>query len=427
MTRSLLVLSALAALLAACGKPAAPAPTPTPTPSPTATATPAPTPTPTPEPTPTPVDTSAQVSVLGYHRFEARPRDPLAMTPEHFRRQMQAIKDAGVPVIPMADYLAWRRGEKAIPPRAIVITVDDGYDDAYTIAWPILKEFGYPWTFYVYLNYIEAGGRSISWAELKEMADAGVDIASHTVSHDNLVKPKRAGGVPYDEWLWNELRGSKDEIERQLGTKVTTLAYPFGVHNDAVAAKALEAGYEAAFTVNGQKALHGAPAGKIGRYIVQSDKEFTFANALKFGAGGGAAPSAAVAASNPAAATMLTVPAQGETIGDPRPELKINLATLGPIDPKTVEMRVSGLGPVPATYDPASQNLSYKLHTRLREPEVTVLVTARAGGKRVATNWTFRFDPNAPTPTPAPPTPAPVEPALPGESEAGIPAMKPAE
>ncbi len=426
-TRAVLTLLALAAL-AACGKAPAPAPTPSPTPSPTATATPSPTPTPT--PSPTPVDTSAQVSVLGYHRFEAKPRDPLAITPEHFRKQLEAIKASGIPVIPMADYLAWRRGEKAIPPRAIVITIDDGYNDTYTLAWPILQEFGYPFTYYVYINYIGAGGRSIKWDQLREMSAAGVDIASHTVAHDNLIRPKakNLAGQTYDAWLWNELKGSKDRIEQELGKPVTTLAYPFGIHNDAIAQKALEAGYEAAFTVNGQKALHGAPPAKIGRYIVQSDKEFTFSNALKSGAtASGPAPSTALAASNPAAATMLTLPAQGETIADSRPELKINLATLGAIDPKTVEMRISGFGLVPATYDPASQNLSYKLTNRLRETDVTVLVTARAGGKRVATNWTFRYDPEAtPSPTP-PPTPTPVEVPLPGEDTTGIPAMKPAE
>lgn len=423
---SCLFAAGAALLLTSCGKPAAPAPTPTPSPTPEATATPTPPPTPTPTPTPPPIDTTAQVSILGYHRFEAKPRDPLAITPEHFRKQMEAIRASGIPVIPMADFLAWRRGEKSIPPQSIVISIDDGYNDTYSIAWPILKEFGFPFTYYVYINYIGAGGRSIKWDQLAEMRDAGVDIASHTVAHDNLIRPKakNLGTQTYDEWLWNELKGSKDQIEQQLGIKVTTLAYPFGIHNDAIAQKAIEAGYEAAFTVNGQKALHSSPAGKIGRYIVQSDKEFTFTNALKFGGGGGSAPNAAVAASNPAAATMLTVPAQGEVIADPRPELKINLATLGEIDPKTVEMRISGFGLVPATYDPVSQNLSYKLHTRLREPEITVLVSARAGGKRVATNWTFRYDPTAPTPTP---TPAPVEPPLPGEDEAGIPAMKPAE
>jgi peptidoglycan/xylan/chitin deacetylase (PgdA/CDA1 family) len=401
----------------------------TPTPAPTATPTPTPTPPPTPTPTPTPppIDTSAQVSVLGYHRFEAKPRDPLAITPEAFRKQMEAVRDSGVPVIPMADFLAWRRGEKSIPPKAIVITIDDGYNDTYTLAWPILKEFGYPFTYYVYIRYIGAGGRSIKWEQLEEMRDAGVDIASHTVSHDNLIKPKakNLAGQPYDAWLLNELKGSKEELEQRLGISVRTLAYPYGIHNEKVMEVAREAGYEAAFTVNGQKALHSSAPENIGRYIVQSTIPSTFTNALKFG---GSSGTTVAAMGNPAAAAMLTEPMQGATISDPRPLIKVNLQTFGAVDPKSVEMRISGFGLVPADYDPATQLLTYQMHSRLREPQVTVIVSGRAGGKKAVASWTFNFDPNAaPSPTPAATPAAPAASPAAADDEAGLPPMKPAE
>ena len=92
--------------------------------------------------------------------------------------------------------------------------------------------------------------------------------------------------------------------------------------------------------------------------------------------------------------------AQPDTISDPRPEIEINLASFGKVDPKTVEMRISGFGLVPANYDPVSQLLSYKMHNQLRENEVTVIVSARAGGKKSVTSWTFHFDPKA-KPAPA--------------------------
>jgi len=117
---------------------------------------------------------------------------------------------------------------------------------------------------------------------------------------------------------------------------------------------------------------------------------------------------------------------QGETISDPRPELKVNLASLGKLDPKSVEMRISGFGLVPATYDEASQLLSYKMHTQLRESEVTVIVSGRTGGRKAVASWTFNFDPNAkPTPAPTATMPPPPMPAT--GDEAGIPAMKPAQ
>ncbi len=418
------------AALTACDKLPKPKAAQTPTPAPSASPTPKPTPAPT--PTPFAVDTSSQVSVLGYHRFEKKPRDPLAIAPDHFRKQMQTVKDSGIPVIPMADFLAWRSGKKNIPPKAIVITIDDGYNDAYTEG--VADSQGIRLSLHLLrLHELHRRGRPLdSLGSIGRNEPAGVDIGSHTVSHDNLVKPKKLNGMAYDQWLANELKGSKDMIEGKLGIKLTTLAYPFGVHNDNVAAKTLEAGYQAAFTVNGQKALYGSPAGKIGRYIVQSDKEFTFANALKFG---GSAGGDSAVEGNPAAASMLTQPMQGETISNPRPEIKVNLATFGQVDPKTVEMRISGFGIVPATYDPATQLLSYTMHQRLREHSVTVIVSARAGGRKAVANWTFQFDPNA-APTPAPasaasstPTDNPFVPPAPtpGGDSAGIPPMKPAE
>ena len=119
------------------------------------------------------INKSAAVIVLCYHRLEEhpRPKDPLAITPEEFEKEMQTVKDSGFTVIPMQDFLAWRRGDKDIPPKSCIITIDDGYVSGYDTAWPILKKFGYPFTMSVYINYINSGGKSISWDQLGEMRD----------------------------------------------------------------------------------------------------------------------------------------------------------------------------------------------------------------------------------------------------------------
>jgi len=384
------------------------------------TATPEPTATPAPTPTPEPINTSAEVSILGYHRFENPPRDSLAISTQMFREQMQALKDAGITVIPMADYLAWRRGEKNIPARSAVITMDDGYVSCYTEAWPVLKEFGYPFTMYVYTNYISAGGKSITWEQLAEMRDAGVDIGSHSISHDNMARPKRAKDEPYDQWLWRELKDSKETLESKLGIPIVTFAYPFGVHNEIVMQKGLEAGYEALFTVSGQKGRHDASPASVGRFIIQSDKPFTFTNALKTsGTTGGAVVQAGTGVVSPG---IITRPAQGEEIGNPFPRIEADLSSLGKLDPKSVEMRISGFGPVPAEFDEATQQIRYTMHQRLREPEVTVIVLGRAGGKRVQASWAFRVNPAVAVAQEA------ASPATPAETddESGIPEMIPA-
>ena len=102
---------------------------------------------------------------------------------------MEEIKDNGFTVIPMQDFIAWRHGDKGIPAKSCIITIDDGYLSGYETAWPILKKFGYPFTMFIYIDYIDSGGKSISWDQLAEMRDAGVDIESHTYSHSHLTSP----------------------------------------------------------------------------------------------------------------------------------------------------------------------------------------------------------------------------------------------
>jgi len=144
-------------------------------------------PTPVVQATPTPSDTNrtAKFIVLLYHRFEDRPAE-LVITPNDFRAQMQALKDNRISVISMQDLLAWRKGLKAIPSKSAVITFDDEWNSQYYVAWPIMKEFGYPFTLFVYTQWVNTGGKAMTWAQLEEMRDAGVNVEAHTVSHHDL-------------------------------------------------------------------------------------------------------------------------------------------------------------------------------------------------------------------------------------------------
>ena len=84
------------------------------------------------------VDQTAQTLIFCYHRLVDKVRYPgTEITPAAFEAEMQQLKDAGITVISMQDLLAWKRGEKNIPPRCAVITFDDGWKSQYEVAWPI--------------------------------------------------------------------------------------------------------------------------------------------------------------------------------------------------------------------------------------------------------------------------------------------------
>src|SRR3954452_10810505 len=373
------------------------------------------------------VDQNAEVVIFGYHRFVNAVRRPdTEITPAAFEAQMQELKNKNISVIPMQDFLAWRRGEKAIPPKSAIITFDDGWKSQYEVAWPILKKFNYPVTLFIYTEGIKpghfSGGESMSWEQLAEMRDGGVDIQGHTATHSDLRKPydkvakKKLSPEEYEEWLQKEIAGSKQMIEQKLGVKVNCFAVPYGFHNDHIRDVAMKAGYEALFTVYGQPITMHTPLNSVGRYLMEANKPKTFTDAVAAIATTAVGPSVAeVPPSN-----MQTQPGEGETIKNALPLIKANIASLGTIDPGSVEMRVSGLGKVDASFDPKSTTVAYQVTQRLKDKTCTVIVSAKSGGKKVETHWTFNIDEEgtgappaasvAPSSTPAAgasPTPAP--------------------
>src|SRR5213083_1062598 len=375
---------------------------PTPAPKVAATATPAPT------VSKRVVDQTSQTIIYCYHRLVDKVRYPgTEITPAAFEAQMKELKDRGITVISLQDLLAWKRGEKNIPPRSAVVSFDDGWKSQYEVAWPIMKKYGYPFTMFIYTEGVAGGslggGQAITWEQLTDMRDNGVDIEAHTATHQDLreghaitlvgagVKRTRTRltGPQYEQWVRNEVVGSKELLEQRLGIKVNCFAVPFGNYNEHVKELARNAGYEAMFTVYGQPITFTSPLDSIGRYAIEANKPKVFADALKMigaSSGGGTA----VAEVGPK--DLTTHPADGETVRTALPLIKANLSSIGQIEPGSVQMRVSGLGLVPVNFDPKTGTVSYQVPQKLRDKSCTVIVSAKSAGKKVETHWTFGIE-----------------------------------
>src|ERR1700757_3759707 len=119
---------------------------------------------------------------------------------------------------------------------------------------------------------------------------------------------------------------------------------------------------------------------------------------------GGAAPVAEVSTTN-----LSTQPADGETVRTALPLIKANLSSFGQVDPNSVQLRVSGLGLVPASFDPKTGTVAYQVTQKLRDKSCTVILSAKSGGKKVETHWTFGVeDTGGPATLPSPSaTPSP--------------------
>lgn len=169
-----------------------------------------------------------------------------------FRQQMQALKWLGVPVISMSEALACLRGQQPMPQRAAVLTFDDGCENFHEFALPVLQEMGFPAIVYAIAGlaggsaqWLAADGHPtpplMSFARLRELVAAGVEVGSHAHHHRRLAELD-----PQSQR--RELVDSRLRLQDELGCAVPHLCYPYGSHSQTTLELAAEAGYSSGVT-----------------------------------------------------------------------------------------------------------------------------------------------------------------------------------
>jgi peptidoglycan/xylan/chitin deacetylase (PgdA/CDA1 family) len=188
------------------------------------------------------------IPIMMYHyvRHVDSAADPLgfnlSVTPEQLAAQLDWLKSAGYETLRMDAAAACIRGEGPCPARAVVLTFDDGYMDAYTTALPLLQQRGYVATFYIVSGFVGQPGY-MSWNEVRALRDAGMEIGAHTVSHPDLTT------LGLDD-IRAQVAQSGAAISAEIGLPVLSFCYPGGRYNETVAAIARESGFTSATTTN---------------------------------------------------------------------------------------------------------------------------------------------------------------------------------
>lgn len=210
----------------------------------------------------TPRNDKIKIPVICYHSINKDPsgKSSIIISPEKFRQHLQAIKDNGYTTLTMAQFDDYILGDKPIPEKSVLLTFDDGYMDNYTNAFPILKEFNMNATIFVISSYLD-GKEYLSPSAVREMSDYGIDIESHTVSHLRLSE------LSYEQQL-NELKNSKEALEKLTGKPVISIAYPEGKYNEDTTKAVSEAGYAMGFTIDRGYVGVGDNAAKLNRLCV---------------------------------------------------------------------------------------------------------------------------------------------------------------
>ncbi len=220
-------------------------------------------------------------TILSYHIIGTPDRttaDDLryAVSCGALEEQLDYLQQSGHRVVPLSDLVDYIRGQRpSLPDKAVVITVDDGWLDSYTSLFPELRHRGMPFTLFIYPAVVGNAPAYVTWPQVREMADAGVDIESHTFTHTSL--PLRShpntGPADYDQFLRHELLDSKEEIAQQIGRPVRFLAYPYSDYDSDVERAASGYGYEAALYDRDAGALIGrdTPLMHLKRFPVMRD------------------------------------------------------------------------------------------------------------------------------------------------------------
>jgi len=190
---------------------------------------------------------------------------------------MRYLSVQKIPVIPLralVDHLERKTplpepGRQPFGDRFVVITIDDGYKTAKDIAWPILKQYGYPFTLYIYPHAVSRLRGTLTWDDLREMSASGVDIGSHSLTHPLLTHPGNPmNKKDYRAWVDQELFESKRRLEEELGLPVTSLAYPYGGYDEWIVERAGAAGYRAALTCDDGDVARFTPPLRLNRRLV---------------------------------------------------------------------------------------------------------------------------------------------------------------
>jgi peptidoglycan/xylan/chitin deacetylase (PgdA/CDA1 family) len=207
-------------------------------------------------------------TVLSYHEVEPGGEPPHGTRPRRgadansrdeqvrftvstdaFAQQLDYLTSNGFTVIPLNDLIDYLKGRtQSLPPKAVVITVDDGWLCTYTQMYPIMKKRKLPFTAFVYPAIIGHGGHYMTWQQVEQMSRDGVDIQSHSYTHSFLTLKNNGTITPdtYPSFLKHELLDTKNEIEQHTHKTVHSIAFPYSDYDETVIDAAAQYGYDAA-------------------------------------------------------------------------------------------------------------------------------------------------------------------------------------
>ncbi len=192
-----------------------------------------------------------QIPVLCYHQIrEFRESDSKTardyiVPPEMFRQQMKLLADSGYHTIlpdELYDYLA--KG-KTLPAKSVMLSFDDTDLEQFTVAVPEMKQHGFKGVFFIMTVSLDRPNY-MSKEQVKQLADEGNTIGSHTWDHHNVKK------YVGDDWVTQIDKPSR-QLEKITGKPIKYFAFPFGLWNEEAIPELKKRGMKAAFQLSAKR------------------------------------------------------------------------------------------------------------------------------------------------------------------------------
>ncbi len=183
--------------------------------------------------------------ILQYHHVSETLPAVTSVSANTFTKHLNYLKEHNFNVIPLNELISALQQGKALEDKTIAITFDDGYNNNYDQAAPILEEFGYPYTIFVNPKLIdEQASYLMGWDKLRKLAKKGALIANHSAEHNYL--HKKLENETQNQWrerTKKDILSSQQRIKEEIGHDYKYVAYPYGEFNNQLQALVTELGF----------------------------------------------------------------------------------------------------------------------------------------------------------------------------------------
>ncbi|MDH5656395.1 MAG: polysaccharide deacetylase family protein [Spirochaetia bacterium] len=224
-----------------------------------------------------------RVPIFLFHNLDGEGR--YAISRHEFRRYLELIKEEQVDVISLSELYEASKTNKRFQRPSCVITIDDDFKNIVRIAAPLLREFSYPASIFVYINNISNDPRAgTSWEDLDRLRKEGFEIQNHSYSHTMFHVP-RSNESPenYYSRVTKEIITSREILEERLpGLKIYAFAYPMGYHSPSLKERLFHADYSLLLTTDASTVNLDSPfTGTFDRFTIQHLENGDYKNTFR--------------------------------------------------------------------------------------------------------------------------------------------------